>query len=48
MEYNKNGSYHRKAYRQDMKKEDILTQTNSERQIILKEHGLNAIIPNSS
>jgi len=43
-----NGRYHRKASRQNMKEEDILTQTTFERQIIMKEHGSHTIIPNPS
>jgi hypothetical protein len=41
-----NERHHRKACRQDMKEEDILTQTTTERQITLKEHGLNTMIQN--
>jgi hypothetical protein len=43
-----NAGYHRKASRQNMKEEDILTQTTFERQIIIKEHGSHTIIPKPS
>jgi hypothetical protein len=43
-----NGRYHRKASRQNMKEEDILTQTTFESQIIMKEHRSHTIIPNPS
>lgn len=43
-----NGRYHRKASRQNMKEEDIPTQTTFESHIIMKEHRSHTIIPNPS